>query len=88
MRPEATSFPPPVPIEAKQRRARTQTVGQPDEVYPRSPGHRVRVTKGRQRDITSYRVIAKFVHNGQSLPRVKTEESGPKRRDWPMICKQ
>ena len=42
LRPEATSFPPPpapVPIEAVQRRARTQTVGQPDEVYPRSPGH-------------------------------------------------
>ena len=39
LRPEATPFPPPVPIEAQQRRARIQTVGQPDEVYPRSPGH-------------------------------------------------
>ena len=38
LRPEATSFLPTVPIEVQQRRARTQTVGQPDEVYPRSPG--------------------------------------------------
>ena len=40
-------MPSPVPIEAQQRRGRTQTVRQPDEVYPRSPGHRdIPGTKG------------------------------------------
>ena len=43
----ASPPPPPVPLETQQRRARTQTVRQPDEVYPRSPGHRdIPGTKG------------------------------------------
>ena len=44
-------FPPLVPIEAQQRRARTQTVGQPDEVYPRSPGHLDKRYKGGTIDV-------------------------------------
>ena len=86
-------FPPSVPIEAQQRRARTQTVGQPDEVYPRSPKHRdIPGTKGvpsipilvilrRYHQLPRYRENCAQTLFGQSQPRFKTEESGPKSRD-------
>ena len=86
-------FPPPVPIEAQQRRARTQTAGQIDEVYPRSPGHRdipgtkwvpsipiVGISRG-YHQLPRYRENCAQTLFGQSQPRLKTEESGPKSLD-------
>ena len=94
LRPEATLFfPPPVPIEAQQRWARTQTVGQPDEVYPRNPGHRdipgtegvpsipILVISRGYHQLPRYREKCAQTLFGQSQPRIKTEESGTKRRD-------
>ena len=92
-------FPPPVPTEAQQRRARTQTVraawrsiSQKSRTF--NPGTKgvpsisILVISREYHQLPRYRENSAQTLFKQSKPRVKTEESGPKRRDWLVICKQ
>ena len=97
LKPEATLFvsppPPSVQEEAQHRRARTQTVGQPDEVYPRIsnieiyqvlrgvPSIPILVIPRGYHQLPRYREISAQTLFGQSQTRIQTEESGPKRWD-------